>query len=137
MRLRRRRGANAVEFALIAGPLFIIILGTMEYSWFLFHQIMLDSAVREGARVASRTPDAEREQAGFDAANDFWANHGMAGTLTLDFDDTFPISAGGAVQLIVLEGQFPYARLLNGVVPVPTTVFANAAVRDEVNTTPP
>ena len=54
-RVRRRRlrgdaGASAVEFALVAPLLFLLIAGTIEFGW-AFHQVM---DTRHGARETAR-----------------------------------------------------------------------------------
>jgi Flp pilus assembly protein TadG len=49
---RRSRGQGIVEFAMIAPIFLMLILGTIEFSWFIFHNHSLNSATREGARYA-------------------------------------------------------------------------------------
>ena len=51
--LRKEEGAAAVEFALIAGLLFMLIFGMIEYGLAFFEMQSLRSATREGARVAA------------------------------------------------------------------------------------
>jgi Flp pilus assembly protein TadG len=54
-RVRARRGANAVEFALTLPVFLMLVLGTMDYGLIFMTQAGLDSAVsigcREGAMV--------------------------------------------------------------------------------------
>jgi hypothetical protein len=52
-KLRRQDGAAAVEFALIAGLLFMILFGIMEFGLAFFETQNLRSATREGARAAA------------------------------------------------------------------------------------
>jgi Flp pilus assembly protein TadG len=52
-RLRREEGAAAVEFALIAGLLFMLLFGMIEYGFAFFQMQTLRGATREGARVAA------------------------------------------------------------------------------------
>jgi Flp pilus assembly protein TadG len=52
-RLRREEGAAAVEFALVAGLLFMLIFGMIEYGFAFFQMQDLRAATREGARVAA------------------------------------------------------------------------------------
>ncbi|HXI55646.1 MAG TPA: TadE family protein [Polyangia bacterium] len=48
-----RRGAAAVEFALVL-PLFAVVLfGMIEYGWFFYQQFGVASAVRDGLRVGA------------------------------------------------------------------------------------
>lgn len=57
----RRRGANAVEFALLL-PVFVILLGgTMELSWLFFQQGAVRTAVTRGCRVAAMQDPGWRE----------------------------------------------------------------------------
>ncbi len=50
-----RRGAHALEFALVL-PLFVVLgLGTMEWGWFFFAQASVRSAVHEGCRAGAVT----------------------------------------------------------------------------------
>ena len=48
---RRERGAAAVEFALVAPLLLILLLGIIEFGFVFNNQISLNQAVREGVRV--------------------------------------------------------------------------------------
>lgn len=47
-----RRGASAVELAIVLAPLFMLIFGIFEYSRFLMVQNLAENACREGARFA-------------------------------------------------------------------------------------
>jgi len=49
----RRRGASAVEFAIVAPVAFMLILGLIEFGRALMVQHMLNNAARQGARVAT------------------------------------------------------------------------------------
>ncbi len=51
-----RQGATAVEFALVAPVLFLIIFGGVEFGVLLWTQSALHFAVQEAARCASVTP---------------------------------------------------------------------------------
>jgi len=48
---KSERGQSAVEFALVLPILIIILLGIIEFGWFLNAKITITSAAREGARV--------------------------------------------------------------------------------------
>jgi len=51
--LRKEEGAAAVEFALVAGLLFMLVFGMIEYGFAFFQMQTLRGATREGARVAA------------------------------------------------------------------------------------
>ena len=50
---RDRRGASATEFALIAGPLFVLIIGIMEAAWQLATGAALDHAALKASRFGA------------------------------------------------------------------------------------
>jgi len=53
LRRWRDRGAAAVEFALVVGPLVFLIFGSIEFGLFVQARTMIENASREGVRVAS------------------------------------------------------------------------------------
>lgn len=52
----KKTGATAVEFALVAPVLFMVILGALEFGRLMWTQAALHYAVEEAARCASVTP---------------------------------------------------------------------------------
>ena len=54
--IRDRHGSTAVEFALVATPLFLLMFGIMEFGRMAWTQAALDFAVQESARCAAVTP---------------------------------------------------------------------------------
>lgn len=69
-RLHRDEGAAAVEFALIAGVLFMLLFGMLQFGLAFWQVQNLRSATREAARVAAvRAPSATITQRLVDASN--------------------------------------------------------------------
>ena len=63
--LRREDGAAAVEFALIAGVLAMLIFGMLQFGLAFFQLQNLRAATREGARLAAvSAPDRRRPEQG-------------------------------------------------------------------------
>jgi Flp pilus assembly protein TadG len=62
--VREEEGAAAVEFAIIAGLLFMLIFGMIEYGIAFFQMQSLRAATREGARVGAvgGTPEQIRQR---------------------------------------------------------------------------
>jgi Flp pilus assembly protein TadG len=56
--LRERRAASASEFAIIAGPLFLLILGTCEAAWQLVTGAALDHAALKASRFGATGTNA-------------------------------------------------------------------------------
>jgi len=51
--MRRRKGANAIEFALCM-PIFVLIAAaTVDFGWLFYHRAVIDSAVGDGCRTAA------------------------------------------------------------------------------------
>jgi Flp pilus assembly protein TadG len=75
-RARRRRdpkGAAAVEFALVAPLLMVLVFGVISYGYMLSFRQALSQGAAEGARAAAVSPypsATDREQAALDAIND-------------------------------------------------------------------
>ena len=86
MRLRRHRfrnenGAAAVEFALIASILFLFVFGIIEFGRLFSELEVLNSAAREGARVAAVRGTADEIEDAVSAAAD---PYGLDTTPTAD-----------------------------------------------------
>lgn len=131
MRMRRqRRGANAVEFALVAPVLFMVIAGIMEYSWLLFNQIMLDAAAREGARVGAWVegdPSAVKN-ASVSAAEDFWDKLKLPGEAKFDVDN----ASSQGHDLLIVVGRMPYPGLIGFYTVTPENLETRVAARREL-----
>jgi len=67
-RTSRERGAAAVEFAIIAVVLFMVLFGIFEYGRIFSQLEVFNSAAREGARVAAVRGTVADIQAAVDAA---------------------------------------------------------------------
>jgi len=116
--MRAQVGAMSVDFAMIATPLFLLILGTMEVGRMLWYQNALNYSVEEAARCASidvnncNTSDqiksyaAARSGAGFTAAT-FSASTSGCGNL---ISASYPISIGVANMTITLKAQSCYPK---------------------------
>jgi Flp pilus assembly protein TadG len=116
--MRSQRGAMSVDFALVAAPLLLLILGTMEVGRTLWYQNALNYSVEEAARCASidvnncntsdqiKTYAAARSGAGF-AKTTFSATTAACGNL---ISASYPISIGVADLSITLKAQSCYPK---------------------------
>jgi len=52
-RFKRRSGSTIVEFALVVPILLAILIGIMEFGWYVKNSLTLANATREGARAAA------------------------------------------------------------------------------------
>jgi len=116
--MRAQVGSMSVDFALVAAPLLLLILGTMEVGRTLWYQNALNYSVEEAARCATvdtnncNTSDqiksyaAARSGAGFTAAT-FSASTSGCGNL---IKASYPMSIGVANMTITLKAQSCYPK---------------------------
>jgi Flp pilus assembly protein TadG len=115
MRMRSRRGANTIEFALIMPVLFALVTGTMDYAYLFALRFAAISAAQEGAREGSVTAStASPETAAADAALTRWQGFGLPATPTIV---TF---RSGSPELMVVRIEVDPQALV-GLVPVAST----------------
>lgn len=107
LRTRGERGANLVEFAIVAPLLVLLLLGIADIGRAFYSYITITNAAREGVRFASRFPD---NLANIQAA----AIRETVGTpITLSTGDiTVPSGFNGTRgNPITVRVQHPYAML--------------------------
>jgi Flp pilus assembly protein TadG len=81
---RERRGANAIEFALILPVLLMLITGIMDYGYAYAVRTVASTAARTGARIGALTPQADNpDTAALTAAVAKWQSVGMPVTPTI------------------------------------------------------
>ncbi len=105
--LRRapRRGAAALEFAVVAPLLFMLILGLIEFGRLMMVQEVLTNGAREGARQAV-LPHATQSDVTTTVQNYMTANMVSGYTLT----NTDPATASGGSNVTVTV-SVPYANV--------------------------
>lgn len=96
-RLRRQDGAAATEFAFIAPILILLFFGIVWFGLYIYRAQVLESATREGARVASVGGDvADVRAAVVSAAQTF-----TPAQLTVDGSSTYCDDADDVATIIV------------------------------------
>ncbi|MCB9758331.1 MAG: pilus assembly protein [Alphaproteobacteria bacterium] len=130
---RRRRGANAIEFALILPVFVTIMVGIMDFSWFFFVRSTVINAVRDGCRAGAVVPPDENPELVARAEME-----DILATWNADCNDpnitcTFDIQASGSSPSEVLECSITLEQdPLIGLVPMPETTTASAVVHFEL-----
>ncbi|HEX3698708.1 MAG TPA: TadE/TadG family type IV pilus assembly protein [Polyangia bacterium] len=116
-----RRGAAAVEFALVL-PLFVAVLfGVIEYGWVFYQNFSVASAVRDGLRVGVTVAAAATPDPGTTAVKrtqDLLTGVGInpAGvTINAIYNGSTPS------KTLTLSATMPYKALI-GFVPVPSKI---------------
>ena len=80
-RRESERGAAAVEFALVAPLLILLVMGVISYGYMLSFRQALSQGAAEGARAAAVSPfptAAARQQEGLDALNEALDAYGVS-----------------------------------------------------------
>jgi Flp pilus assembly protein TadG len=115
---RERRGAAAIEFAMVLPVLLALLFGIIEYGWIFFQQSNILAAAREGARygvtfeqAGSPTPTSAAQARVATVLDSYGISSGTA-TITATQSGSTP-SEVLTVQVVV-----PYTPLI-GLVPTP------------------
>jgi Flp pilus assembly protein TadG len=120
-----RRGAAAVEFALVLPILLAIITAVMEYGWLFLQQANLSAAVRDGARVGSMTAQADGPGAAVEtrvrAAMTTLSLPGTAATVTT------AQSVAAPAEVLTVTVSMTYTPLI-GLVPTPANLNARMSM---------
>jgi Flp pilus assembly protein TadG len=135
----RRRGAQAVEFALIA-PLLILVSGSIiDYGWFFTNKLIVSQAVRDAARTAagddSTTSPTACTVARRAANATMEANH-----ITLNRSVTATVSQNTSTPpetLITITATVTYVPLWlpAALIPASLTVVGSARLEDQAAAT--
>lgn len=124
-----RRGANAIEFALILPVLITMMAGIMEYGWYFSQMVALSAATNDAARAGATTPedsDDTPEQVAEHALAVALVNNGYQGTVYTEIyrEGTAPY------QALHVGVVLPYSSL-TGLVPAPEKITSRQIWRLE------
>ena len=106
---RNRRGAAAVEFAIVAPIFFMLVFGMIEFGRALMVQQVLTNASREGARVAVLDSQTATRTQVINTVSSYLANAGISGA-TIDMTPTEPTTAGYG-QPVTVSVQVPFSNV--------------------------
>jgi hypothetical protein len=110
-----------VEFALVLIPLLLILLGTIDWGYYLYIRESIINAAREGARAGSIDPGTEAVR-----ANDLLARIGLA---RLAVECPVPIENSACVEITYPTGSVTGFTMLSSLLPENAT--ARAVMRIE------
>ena len=130
-RLLRRRGANAIEFALVLPFLLWVLAGTLDYGYYFLQQWFVMNAIREAVRWGSMQAPADGEAEGSCAAC-VTATSTRATTLLSDYGITVDsavvtptIQQVDGTSALSLEPAIAHTPLV-GLVPLPSNYSVDA-----------
>lgn len=123
--VRRRRGASAIETALLAPVVVAGMIGFIEYSWFFFMDMNVAAAARDAGRIAAGVP------ADLDPAAEFQAE--MAEQLAF-YKQTAAVDAvvtgDAGDRLLNVDVAIEWDGI-TGLIPLPSTVRYATTIRLE------
>lgn len=138
VRSRRDRGAAAVEFALIAPLVLLLLFGIISYGYMLSFRQALSQGASEGARAGAvwaasyqSSQDSARTAAAKASINEALSSYGVS--CTNGATCTVAVVACGTARCIEVEVSYPYAsKPLTPklpLVPMPATLTYTAQAR--------
>lgn len=129
---RFRRGATAIEFALVSWVFFIMLFGIMDWGWLFFRRSQFMDAVLDGTRRAvtrSQTdatlPPAEAAITYTEANLTAYGIDPSATTINAIYEGTSPS------EVLIVTAWMPYNPLI-GLWPTPTTINAQMSMYLEI-----
>lgn len=105
--IRCSRGSAAVEFAMIAPFLFLLIYGTIELSRFMYIRHSLQFAVDEAARFAMVRPGVTSSQVKNFATNRVESSYAYEAQFGISRD------VSGGVNFIRIDANYDYTSLIH------------------------
>jgi hypothetical protein len=122
----KRRGSQAIEFALILPLLLVVLFGIIEYGWYFSKELSALNLVRDAARVGATADVAVAPTEASEYALARWSGAGLSGvpSVTVNQQGVPP------QRMLTLEVSGPH-EALTGLIPVPDTVGGALTMRME------
>lgn len=124
----RRRGANAVEFALVSPILLMLLGGTIDYGWYFWREALLINGLREAVRSGSLQQPGSNEVGGCascvaaatSAVNSELGQQGYGISLNATLQ-RIPASGTPCSYAVVVDAEIPHQRIMT-LVPGPDQI---------------
>ncbi|MEQ1502574.1 MAG: TadE/TadG family type IV pilus assembly protein [Myxococcota bacterium] len=125
-----RRGANAIEFALVAPVLVAMIGGLVDYGWYFWREALLVNGFREATRAGGLQSAATTETGGTcttcvtmatTSANAALTSQGYSGVTVTPTIERVPASGTPCTYAVVIDTTVPHERIFS-LVPGPTEI---------------
>lgn len=126
-RWKSDRGANLVEFALLAPLLILLLFGIIEFAWVFSQNLDMRHGAREGARLAATddiTPGSEIA----DICNRMDVANSSNTTVTISNSGT---SIGDDITVTISAPPDTLTGIMDWVLPSTMTLTSTAIVRQE------
>jgi Flp pilus assembly protein TadG len=123
--LRSNRGAAAVEFGIVALPLFMLALGIFEFARLYWTQEALQESATAGARCVGILESSCASSGAYNSANTISYIQQVAGNWGItvpsaDITATNSTSCGGLSGFSQVQINYTFTTLVPNIVPIPT-----------------
>lgn len=148
MRIRRKRGGNAIEFALTMPIFTFIMMGVLEYGYYFYMTALVEDATRVGCRLGATIDPETGDSPSTVAATEINAkltDYGVPCTGTCDLTTSIVVYGEGTVDTpeelqvaenyLSCETTFPYTQLVGLMNIFPNTVQSQMVIRMEFQDT--
>jgi Flp pilus assembly protein TadG len=129
-RSRRRRGAQAVEFAMIAPFFLMMISGIVDFGWYFQQESAVNAIVRDAGRHGSLTSPSTAAATTRNAACAALYAERLATSTTDCSEVSVTVSGTSPDQLIAIAADPPY-RPLFGATVAPSRLHADLVMHFE------
>jgi Flp pilus assembly protein TadG len=109
--LRADRGGAAIEFAIVAPVLFLIVLGMVDFGRLFYVTQGLQYATQRAARYYTLNPTAETSVVTTQLTQAMVGN--LGGSLNVAYTDTANCNANGNVTCTTITATCPFAFLVS------------------------
>ncbi len=100
--IRRRRGAAAIEWALVVPVLLVVIFALIDWSWYFFEWMSVTRAAAQGVRIATGRPMSLDPTGRAEAEAARWLESGLASGAA-DIDAHIVPRADGTVLVVAID----------------------------------
>jgi hypothetical protein len=119
-----KKGASAVEFALVITLLLAVLFGLMDWSWYMYHWLSVTTSAARGARIAAGIPLSQDPVTRAKSEAEDWLElYKMRGAPTIHAE----IQNRGYANILHVQVVVPYQPLI-GLVPTPPELRGSAEV---------
>ncbi|MEQ1568107.1 MAG: TadE/TadG family type IV pilus assembly protein [Myxococcota bacterium] len=117
---RSRRGANAIEFALVAPILVAILSGLMDYGWYFWRESLVLNGMREASRAGGMQHPGEAEGIGVCAdciasakssAEAALTSLGYTGLVVTPTVERIPATGTPCTYAVVIDTEIAHTRI--------------------------
>jgi Flp pilus assembly protein TadG len=138
-RHKSERGANLVEFALVAPFLILLLFGIIEFAWVFAQDLTVKHGAREGARLAAVTFGADTAALTTETKSRMNISDPASVTISYCVDPTIVggagVQPGDGIEVTVSQPRAPLTGILDWALSAVPTLTSTVEIRAEQSPT--